>query len=411
MASVTAVKPRPQGKKESLYLWEGRDRQGRAVKGEMRAAGDSVVSAALRRRGIVPGRVKKQTLSRGRRITEKDRALFTRQLATMLRAGVPLLQCFDIVGRGHANPSMQRLLNDIRADVETGTSLSQAFRKYPQHFDALYSNLVAAGEQGGILEALLDRLALYQEKTLALKGKVRKALFYPVMVLAVAVLVTGIIMVYVIPSFKGVFAGFGASLPLPTQIVMSISDFFVAYWWIMLGGLFAGFYFLLRAWKRSAPFRMAVDRLLLRAPGIGSLVMKASVARWSRTLSTTFAAGVPLIEALDTVGPSSGNAVFSQATKQIQTEVNVGTSLAQSMQNTGVFPNMAVQMTSIGEESGALDSMLSKVADYFEREVDEAVDTIASLIEPFVMVILGVLVGGIVIAVYLPIFKLGQVVG
>jgi type IV pilus assembly protein PilC len=392
-----------------LFLWEGRDKQGRVIKGEMRAGGESVVAASLRRRGIIATKIRKQSFARGRRISEKDLALFTRQLSTMLRAGVPLMQCFDIISRGHGNPSMSRLLNDIRMDVETGTSLNQAFRKYPMYFDALFCNLVAAGEQAGILESLLDRLALYKEKLLALKGKVKKALFYPTMIIIVAALITAIIMVFVVPSFKQVFANFGADLPAPTLFVIAMSDFFVSYWYVALLGVGGSSYFTYTVWKRSAHFQMWVDRMLLKPPVIGELITKASIARWSRTLSTTFAAGVPLVDALDSVGPASGNAVYKEATKLIQNEVNVGTSLAVAMQNSGVFPPMAVQMTGIGEESGSLDSMLTKVADYYEREVDESVDALTSLLEPLIMVVLGVVIGGIVIAVYLPIFKLGQV--
>ena len=369
-----------------------------------------MVAASLRRRGIVATRIKKQTLPRGRRISAKDLALFTRQLSTMLKAGVPLMQCFDIVGRGHSNPSMSRLLSDIRSDVETGTNLNQAFRRYPLYFDPLFCNLVAAGEQAGILETLLDRLATYQEKSLALRGKIRKALFYPTTIIGVAILVTTVIMIFVIPAFKQVFTSFGADLPAPTRMVIDMSDFFRAYWLPLLIGIVGTGYFLYQSWRRSPTVQMAVDRFMLRPPVIGELIRKATVARWTRTLATTFAAGVPLVEALDSVGPASGNAVYREATKQIQGEVNIGTSLAQSMQNSGVFPPMAVQMTAIGEESGSLDSMLSKVADYFEREVDETVDALASLIEPMIMVVLGVIIGGIVIAIYLPIFKLGQVV-
>lgn len=409
MATGAIAKPR-EVVRESVFHWEGRDKSGRVVKGEMRAGGESVVAAALRRRGIMVSKIKKQSFARGRKISEKDLAIFTRQLSTMLRAGVPLLQCFDIVARGHANPSMARLLNDIKMDIETGTSLNQAFRKYPIYFDPLFCNLVAAGEQAGILETLLDRLATYKEKTLALKGKIKKAMFYPLMIILVAILITSIIMIFVIPSFKSVFTSFGADLPAPTLMVIAMSDFFVEYWYVLLFGLVGSIYFLIQAWKRSPKVQMMIDRLILKPPVIGELMQKASIARWSRTLSTTFAAGVPLVEALDSVGPAAGNAVYKEATKQIQSEVNIGTSLAQAMQNSGVFPNMAVQMTGIGEESGSLDSMLSKVADYYEREVDETVDALASLIEPIIMVVLGVIIGGIVIAIYLPIFKLGQVV-
>ena len=409
MATGALAKPR-EASRDALFLWEGRDKTGKVVKGEMRAGGEQVVAASLRRRGVMATKIKKQRLSRGRKITPKDIALFTRQLSTMLRAGVPLMQCFDIVSRGHANPAMSRLLNDIRSDVETGTSLNQAFRKYPIYFDPLFCNLVAAGEQAGILETLLDRLATYQEKTLALKGKIKKALFYPTMVILVAVLITAIIMIFVIPAFKTVFQSFGADLPGPTLMVIAMSDFFVAYWYILLFGTLGFFYFMYQAWKRSPNVQRFVDRTMLKIPVLGELLLKASVARWSRTLATTFAAGVPLVEALDSVGPASGNAIFRDATKQIQTEVNIGTSIAQAMQNVGVFPSMAVQMTGIGEESGSLDTMLSKVADYYEREVDETVDALASLIEPMIMVVLGVIIGGIVVAIYLPIFKLGQVV-
>jgi type IV pilus assembly protein PilC len=407
--AIAKAKPRVEVR-ESVFHWEGRDKNGRVVKGEMRAGGESVVAASLRRRGVMVSKIKKQSFSRGRKITGKDLALFTRQLSTMLKAGVPLMQSFDIVGRGHANPSMARLMNDIRMDVETGTSLNQAFRKYPLYFDPLFCNLVAAGEQAGILETLLDRLAMYQEKTIALKGKIKKALFYPVMIILVAILVTAVIMIFVIPSFKTVFTSFGADLPAPTLVVIAMSDFFVKYWYIVFGILFGGIYFLIQSWKRSPKVQAVVDRMMLKIPVIGEMLQKASIARWSRTLATTFAAGVPLVEALDSVGPASGNFIYKEATKSVQTEVNVGTSLAQAMQNTGVFPNMAVQMTQIGEESGSLDSMLSKVADYYEREVDETVDALSSLLEPMIMVILGVIIGGIVIAIYMPIFKLGQVV-
>jgi type IV pilus assembly protein PilC len=410
MATGAIAKARPAAAQESLFVWEGRDKTGKVVRGEMRAGGESVVAAALRRRGIAKPKIKKQVFSRGKKITEKDLALFTRQLSTMLRAGVPLMQSFDIIARGHSNPSVSRLLNEIRADVETGTSLNQAFRKYPLYFDPLFCNLVAAGEQAGILETLLDRLATYKEKTLALKGKIKKAMFYPVMIILVAILITAIIMYFVIPSFKQVFTSFGADLPYPTLVVIAISDFVVANWYWMLFGSLGALYFSFQAWRRSPTFQRLVDRYMLKIPVIGEMLQKASVARWSRTLSTTFAAGVPLVDALDSVGPASGNAVYKDATKQVQADVNVGASLAQSMQNTGVFPNMAIQMTSIGEESGALDSMLSKVADYYEREVDETVDALSSLIEPVIMVMLGVIIGGIVVAIYLPIFKLGQVV-
>ncbi|MGL4574303.1 MAG: type II secretion system F family protein [Burkholderiaceae bacterium] len=395
---------------DALYLWEGKDKAGKLIKGEMRAGGEAVVQSSLRRRGILPVKVKKQRLSGGKKISDKDLALFTRQFATMLKAGVPMLQAFDIVSRGHSNPAMSRLLNDIRGDVETGSSLAVAFRKFPMYFDALFCNLVGAGEQAGILDSLLERLAVYKEKTLALKGKIKSALFYPISIIVVAFIVTAVIMIFVIPSFKAIFTSFGAELPAPTLIVMNISDVFVTYWYLIFGVIGGGLYFFFQAWKRSPRVQATMDRLLLKVPLFGDLVMKASVARWTRTLSTMFAAGVPLVEALDSVGGASGNQVYFQATKTIQNDVSIGTSLAVSMQNTGVFPNMAVQMTSIGEESGALDSMLEKVADFYEREVDEAVDALSSLMEPLIMVVLGTLIGGMVIAMYLPIFKLGAVV-
>jgi type IV pilus assembly protein PilC len=396
--------------KESLFAWEGKDRSGKQVRGELRASGENVVSVTLRRQGILVTKVKKKTLSGGRKVTEKDITLFTRQLATMMKAGVPLLQSFDIVSRGNSNPAVSKLIQDIRADVETGTSLNQAFRKFPLYFDPLFCNLVGAGEQAGILEDLLTRLAIYKEKTLAIKGKIKSALFYPVSILAVAFIVTAVIMIWVVPAFKSVFTSFGADLPAPTLIVMAISDFFVAYWYLIFGGLFAAIYLFLQSWKRSLNMQRTMDRLLLKAPIFGDVVMKATVARWTRTLATMFAAGVPLVESLDSVGGAAGNAVYLDATRRIQNEVSTGTSLTVAMQNSDVFPSMVTQMVSIGEESGALDQMLGKVADFYEAEVDEAVESLSSLMEPLIMAILGVLIGGLVVAMYLPIFKLGSVV-
>jgi len=396
--------------REFLYLWEGRDKGGRIVRGEMRAGGESVVAASLRRRGVLATRIKKQTLPRGRKISMKDLALFTRQLSTMLRAGVPLMQCFDIVGRGHSNPSMSRLLNDIRMDVETGTSLQTAFARRPQYFDALYCNLVGAGESAGILDTLLDRLATYKEKLLALKSKIRSALFYPIAVIAVAILITAIIMIFVVPQFKDLFSSFGAELPFPTRVVMAISDFFVHYWYIIFGLMVGGGWAFLTAWRRSPQMQMVMDRAMLRIPVFGDLLHKAATARWARTLSTMFAAGVPMVDALDSVAGAAGNHVFYQATKRIQADVNTGTSLTLAMQTTGIFPNMLLQMAAIGEESGSLDAMLTKVADFYEEEVDDAVSAISSLIEPAIMVILGTLIGGLVVAMYMPIFKMGSVI-
>ena len=396
--------------KESVYAWEGKDRSGKPVRGELRASGENVVSATLRRQGILVTKVKKRTLRSGKKVTEKDISLFTRQLATMMKAGVPLLQSFDIVAKGHSNPSVSRLIQDIRGDVETGTSLNQAFRKFPLYFDPLFCNLVGAGEQAGILEDLLTRLAIYKEKTLAIKGKIKSALFYPVSILAVAFIVTAVIMIWVVPAFKSVFASFGADLPAPTLFVMAISDFFVANWYFIFGGLFGSLYLFFQAWRRSPAMQRRMDAILLKVPIFGPVVRKATIARWTRTLATMFAAGVPLVESLDSVGGASGNAVYQDATRRIQTEVSTGTSLTIAMQNADVFPNMVTQMVSIGEESGALDQMLGKVADFYEDEVDEAVESLSSLMEPLIMVILGVLIGGLVIAMYLPIFKLGSVV-
>ncbi|WP_397534122.1 type II secretion system F family protein [Roseateles sp.] len=398
------------GVKEFVFEWEGKDRNGKIVRGEIRAGGEAMVSATLRRQGVLVSKVKKRRVSGGKSIKQKDIAVFTRQLATMMRAGVPLLQAFDIVGRGSTNPRLTRLLNDIRQDVETGTSLSSAFRKHPMYFDALYCNLVEAGESGGILEALLDRLAIYQEKTVALKNKIKSALTYPIAVMIVAIVVLAVIMIFVVPSFKDVFTSFGADLPAPTLMVIAMSEFFVAYWWALFGGLGGGLYFFFQSWKRSEKMQKAMDRLLLKIPVFGDLLYKSAIARWTRTLATMFAAGVPLVEALDSVGGASGNAVFSEATEKIQREVSTGAALTTSMQNTGIFPTMVIQMASIGEESGSLDHMLSKAAEFYEDEVDEAVKALSSLMEPFIIVILGTLIGGIVVAMYLPIFKLGQVV-
>jgi type IV pilus assembly protein PilC len=396
--------------KETVYEWEGRDKNGKVMRGEMRAGGEAMVSASLRRQGILVTRVKKRRMSGGRSVKQKDIAVFTRQLATMMKAGVPLLQAFDIVARGSPNPKLTRLLTDIRADVETGTSLSASFRKHPMYFDALYCNLVEAGEAGGILEALLDRLAIYQEKTLEIKRKIKSALMYPIAVIVVAFVVLTVIMIFVIPAFKDVFKSFGADLPAPTLMVIAMSEFFVKWWWAIFGFLGGGGYFFFQSWKRSEKMQKAMDRLLLRIPIFGDLIYKSVIARWTRTLSTMFAAGVPLVEALDSVGGASGNAVFVEATEQIQKDVSTGSALTTSMQSTGVFPSMVLQMASIGEESGALDHMLGKAAEFYEQEVDEMVKGLSALMEPFIIVVLGVLIGGIVVSMYLPIFKLGAVV-
>ena len=490
--ATAAAAARP---KEIVFSWEGKDKQGKVVRGEMRAGGQAVVNATLRRQGILVTKVRKQRIGRRGKVSEKDVALFTRQLATMMKAGVPLLQSFEIVTKGAANPAVAKLLNEIKLEVETGSPLAVAFRKHPLHFDALYCNLVQAGEQAGILENLLDRLATYKEKILAIKSKIKSALFYPVAIIAVAFIIVAVIMIFVIPAFKQVFTSFGADLPAPTLLVMSISDWFVAYWYIIfpaIGGAIYGFleswkrslavqvfmdrtmlklplfgdlvkkssiarwtrtlstmfaagvplvealesvggaagnhvymvanWFIifpiligsvwgfLEAWKRSEKVQIFMDRLMLKLPVFGDLVRKSCIARWTRTLSTMFAAGVPLVEALESVGGAAGNYVYKVATAQIRQEVSTGTSLTVAMQNSGVFPSMVIQMCSIGEETGALDAMLGKVADFYEQEVDDAVAALASLMEPMIMVVLGTLIGGMVIAMYLPIFKLGQAV-
>ena len=395
---------------EFIFEWEGRDRQGRIVRGEARAAGENQVQANLRRQGVSQLRIRKRKQRRGPRIRPKDISLFTRQMATMMKAGVPLLQSFDIVGRGNPNANLARLLEDIRMDVETGTSLSAAFRKFPNHFSALYCNLIEAGEAAGILDAVLERLAVYMEKIEGIKSKLRSALMYPVTVLLVALVVVAVIMIFVIPSFRDIFKSFGADLPAPTLLVIAISEFFVGYWWAMLGMVGLATVTATRAWKTSQRLHEVVDRLSLRLPIFGDLIYKTVVARWTRTLATMFAAGVPLVDALDSVGGAAGNSVYAQATDRIRQEVSAGTSLTSAMTGTQVFPSMVLQMTAIGEESGSLDQMLGKAADFFEAEVDDMVAGLSSLLEPIIIVVLGTIIGSIVVAMYLPVFRLGQVV-
>lgn len=410
MAPPSTTQKRPQQVRETTFLWVGKNKSGKEIRGEMQAPSETVVNATLRRQGILVSRISRQRFRNGGRVTEKDVSLFTRQLSTMLKSGVPLLQTFDIIGRGHDNPAVGKLLLDIKTDVETGSSLSQAFRKFPLHFDALYCNLVAAGEQAGILETLLDRLASYKEKMLAIKSKIKSAMFYPIAIIVVAFVITAIIMIFVIPAFKDVFKSFGADLPVPTLLVIAVSDYFVSYWWAIFGifgGSISSFFYL---WKRSEAMQMALDRIFLRLPIFGGIIRKSVIARWTRTLSTMFAAGVPLVESLESVGGAAGNYVYKIASRQIQSDVSTGVSLTSAMQSTQLFPNMVVQMVAIGEESGSLDSMLGKVADFFEAEVDDAVEALSSLMEPLIMVILGTLIGGMVIAMYLPIFKLGGIV-
>lgn len=396
--------------KQLTFLWEGTDKSGKKVKGQMLAAGEAMVRDALRRQGVTVQKVRKQSAfaSAGKKITEKDIALFTRQLATMMKAGVPLLQAFDITAKSHANPAVQRLLGEIKADVESGTSLSQAFRKHPKYFDSLYCNLVSAGEQAGIMDAVLDRLAVYKEKMLAIKGKIKSALMYPAIVVVIAFVITTGIMLFVIPAFKELYESSGGELPAFTQLVMNLSDLFVAYWWLIFLAVGGGVFGFIEGMKRSPAFADRVDALTLRLPVFGEIIRKATLARWSRTFSSLFAAGVPMVESLDSVAGASGNAVYRDATMAIRTKVATGSSLTVTLQEAGIFPNMLVQMVAIGEESGSLDSMLGKVADFYEREVDEAVDNLSALMEPMIMVVLGTLIGGIVVAMYLPIFKMGS---
>jgi len=409
----SAAPSRAKGRKapvQFIFEWEAKDRKGKAFKGEQRAESQAEVNTSLRKQGLTIVKLKKRKAPRGRKITEKDIAYFTRQLSTMLKAGIPLLQSIDIVARGHSNPNFTQLLGEIRFDIESGSSMAMAFRRQPKYFDTLYCNLIDAGEQGGILDALLERLSVYMEKSIALKSQIKSAMIYPIAVLTVAFAVTVILMLFVIPAFKGVFSSFGANLPAPTLVVIAISDFFVANWYIVIGVPILGIVSYARALKKSEKVQRFSDKALLKLPIFGSLFRKAVIARWTRTLATMFAAGTPLVESMESVAGAAGNWLYYDATREIEQSVRIGTSLTNAMQATHVFDNMVLQMTQIGEESGALDNMLLKVAEFYEREVDDAVAAISSLIEPFIIVILGVLIGGMVVAMYLPIFKLGQVV-
>jgi len=394
------------------YVWEGTDKKGKRLKGKMLAASEAAVKADLRRQGVLAKRVRKemQLFKSGKKVDAQDIALFARQLATMLQAGIPMVQCFDIIGNGHDKPSVQKLVLAVKGDVEAGTSLHEALGKHPLYFDDLFVNLVEAGEQAGALETLLEKVASYKEKTEALKKKIKKALFYPAAVLAVAIIVTVILLIFVIPQFENLFQGFGADLPAFTQMVINLSKVVQAKGIYMGAVVFAAFYTFFYFKKRSRPMRRVLDRMLLKAPIVGPIMVKAAIARYARTLSTMFAAGVPLVEALTSVAGATGNIVYEEATLRIRDEVATGQRLQRAMESTGLFPNMVIQMIAVGEESGSLDSMASKVADFYEADVDAAVDAMSSLIEPLIMAILGVLVGGLVIAMYLPIFKLGAVV-
>lgn len=400
--------------KDSAFTYEGLDRRGTKVKGETRGRNLAMVKAELRRQGINPRKVrKKSTLfsgTKGKAISSADIAVFSRQLATMMSAGVPLVQSFDIVGRGHENPRMQTMLLSIKNDIEAGNTLADSLGKYPLYFDDLFCNLVRAGEHAGILESLLHKIAAYKERTEALKAKIKKALTYPTAVIVIAFVVTAVLLIYVVPQFESLFTGFGAALPAFTQMVVGMSRFMQEWWWAVFGTIGGTVYGLLQAKRRSREFNRRLDKVMLKVPIIGEIVNKAAIARYARTLSTMFAAGVPLVEAMDSVAGATGNAVYEQAIYRIRDDVSTGRQLNACMRDVGLFPSMVVQMTAIGEEAGSLDEMLSKVADFYEEEVSNAVDNLSSLLEPMIMAILGVLVGGLVVAMYLPIFKMGSVI-
>ncbi len=399
--------------KANMFVWEGTDKRGKKVKGEMSGQSDALVKATLRRQGINVGKVKKKPkplFGVNKKVTAKDIAVFSRQLATMMSAGVPLVQAFEIVGRGHENPGMQELILNVKGDVEAGNTLADSLAKHPLHFDELFVNLVRAGEAGGILETLLDKIATYKEKTEVIKSKIKKALFYPTAVLVMAFVVTAVLMIFVIPQFAALFRDFGADLPAMTKMVIAMSDFAVDNVGILFIGIVGSVVGLVQLNKRSIAFQHLMQRIVLRAPVFGDIIVKATIARFARTLSTMFAAGVPLVEAMDSVAGAAGNVVYGNAILKMRDEIATGQQLQVAMRDTGLFPNMVVQMVAIGEESGSIDSMLGKVADFYEQEVDDAVDAMSSLMEPIIMAVLGVLIGGLVIAMYLPIFKMGQVV-
>jgi len=402
-------------KKQDVFIWEGKDNKGKKVKGESSGANMSLVKATLRRQGINPSKIKKKSkplFSGGKgRIKSKDISIFSRQLATMMDAGVPLVQGFEIIGRGHENKAMTELLLAVKTDIEGGSNLSDALGKHPYHFDELYCNLVQAGEHAGILDTILDKIATYKEKTESIKGKIKKALFYPLSVIAVSFIITAILMIFVIPMFETLFAGFGADLPAITRFVINLSAFFQVWWWAIFGGIGLAIYGFLEAKKRSQKFSYVLDRVMLKLPIIGNILEKAAIARFARTLATMFAAGVPLVEAMVSVAGAVGNIVFKEAVLIMKDEVATGTQLNVAMNQSGLFPNMVVQMAAIGEEAGSVDTMLGKVADFYEEEVDNAVDGMSSLLEPLIMAILGVLIGGLVIAMYMPIFQMGKIVG
>lgn len=400
--------------KSVMFVWEGMDKSGKRVKGEMSGTSDALIKSVLRRQGVNPLKVKKKPKplfgGGGKKITSKEITMFSRQLATMMSSGVPLVQSFEIIGRGHENPSMQDMILGIKGDVESGNTLAEALSKRPLQFSELYINLVAAGEQAGILESLLHKIATYQEKTETLKGKIKKALFYPLAVIVVAFVVTAILLIFVIPQFEELFSGFGADLPAPTLFVITLSKAFQEWWWAIFGGIGGVIYALVESKRRSRKFAHFLDRIMLKLPIIGDILNKAALARFARTLSTMFAAGTPLVEAMVSVAGAAGNIVYSEAIMEMRDEIATGTQLQSAMRDTGLFPNMVIQMVAIGEEAGSLDQMLGKVADFYEEEVDNAIDSLSSLLEPLIMAFLGVIIGGLVVAMYLPIFKMGQVV-
>ena len=401
-------------KQPDIFTWTGTDKRGIKVKGQFRGGSPAAIKADLRKQGIKPIAVrKKSTLFKAtakKKIIPKDLAVFFRQLATMMSAGVPLVQSFEIIGRGHDNAGMQELLLKVKGEVESGTSLADSLAKHPLYFDDLVISLVSAGEQAGVLETLLDKIATYKEKTEYLKAKIKKAMFYPAAVIVVAIIVTAILLIFVVPQFEALFSNFGADLPAFTRVVVNLSEFMQAYWWLMFGIFGAAIFGFLQGKKRSRKFGRILDRTILKLPIIGPIMHKAAIARYARTLSTMFAAGVPLVEALQSVAGATGNVVYSDAVLMMKDSVATGQQLTFAMNQTGLFPNMVEQMVAIGEESGALDSMLSKVADFYEQEVDDAVDALSSLLEPLIMSILGVLIGGLVVAMYLPIFKMGAAI-
>ncbi|MBK1654613.1 type II secretion system F family protein [Allochromatium vinosum] len=414
LATASKVKPKPKTEEAKVFTWEGTDRRGTRVKGESRAANINAVRADLRRQGVNPNKVKakpKPLFGGGRKkITGQDLSLFTRQLATMMSAGVPLVQAFDIVGRGHENPAMQDIILSIKQDIESGTAMSIAMAKHPLYFDDLVCSLVAAGEQAGVLDVLLDKIATYKEKTESIKGKIKKALFYPAAVIVVAIFVTVLLLLFVIPQFKELFSGFGADLPAFTLLVIRLSELLGEWWWALLGSVGLFVYSIIYVFKRSRTFREMIDRVSLKIPIIGPILNKAAIARFARTLSTMFAAGVPLVEALQSVSGATGNIIYQDAVMKMREEVATGQSLQLAMRQRDLFPHMVIQMTAIGEESGALDDMLSKVADFYEEQVDNAVDALSSLLEPMIMVVIGGLVGSLIVAMYLPIFKMASVI-